>query len=385
MDKQLNTIVKVIVGAGVITFLGFLPWIFISNRGDSVNKLTDKITSSNESVVNLKEAMYYESLENGYVQCNLCPNKCLLAEGQRGTCKVRENRGGKLYSLVYGKPATVHVDPIEKKPLFHFLPGANAYSLATAGCNLSCQHCQNWDISQVFPEDISSYDKPPEQVVAEAMQAGAEVIAFTYSEPVVFYEYMLDIAKVAQSRGVKTVMISGGYINEEPLRELLPYLDGVKIDLKAYSDEFYEKITNGQLQPILDTIKTIANKGTHLEIVYLIIPGENDSEKEIREMSQWLYALMGERAIIHFSRFHPDYKMLNKPPTPIATMKRAHEIALEEGIKYVYTGNMEYPEAEATYCDDGSIGIQRQGYFILKNVLTRGKCADGTKIPGVWN
>lgn len=384
MDKQLNKIIKIIFTAGIIAFIGFLPWILIQKNSDKINKITQNLTASPD-ISTLKEAMYYETLDNGRVQCNLCPNHCYLAEGQTGICHVRKNIGGRLYSLNYNKPATIHVDPIEKKPLFHFLPGANAYSLATIGCNLSCKHCQNWDISQALPEDVNIPVKTPEEIIREAKASGAEVIAFTYSEPIVFYEYMIDIAKLAKNENLKTVMISGGYINEEPLINLLKYLDGVKIDLKAFSDEFYKKITNGRLQPVLDTIKTVHDAGKHLEIVYLIIPEENDSEEEIKNMAGWLVENIGENAILHFSRFYPQYKMTNKPPTPLETIKKAREIALKAGLKYVYSGNIRYDEGESTYCDDGSIAIQRQGYFIIKNALTDGKCADGTKIPGVWN
>ncbi len=383
MDKQLNKITKIIIGAGIIAFLAFLPWIILQKQGDKIIEIADKLNPS-VNTANLKEAMYYEQLEGGRVQCNLCPNRCILEKEQRGICRVRKNIEGKLYSLVYGKPITIHIDPIEKKPLFHFLPGARAYSLATVGCNLSCQHCQNWDISQAFPEDVNPQSKTPDQIVQEAIDAKAEVIAFTYSEPIVFYEYMLDIAKLARQQGIKTVMISGGYINEEPLKNLIPYLDAIKIDLKGFTEDFYLKITNGRLQPVLDTIKTIHDTGKHLEIVYLIIPGENDKDEEIMAMSKWIKENIGEDTIIHFSRFHPEYKMMNKPPTPLETIKRARQIALEAGLKYVYTGNVEYREGETTYCDDGSIAIERQGYFILKNMLTNGKCADGTEIPGVW-
>jgi len=386
MDKQLNIIIKIIMAAAIITLLAFLPWFIIQKYRDKVNDIAVSMAPTGEisEISGLKEAMYYEQLASERVQCNLCPNRCILEKEQRGLCKVRKNIDGKLYSLIYGKPVTVHVDPIEKKPLFHFLPGANAYSLATVGCNLSCQHCQNWDISQAFPEDVKPYDKTPEEIVEEALAAKAEVIAFTYSEPIVFYEYMLDIAKIARENNLKTVMISGGYINKEPLLNLLPYLDGIKIDLKAFSEDFYLKITNGNLQPVLDTIKTIYQSGKHLEIVYLIIPGENDSDEEITAMSQWLKENVGEDAIVHFSRFHPQYKMTNKPPTPLETIKHARDLAIKAGLKYVYTGNIEYSQGETTYCPDDSIAIQRKGYFILKNALTNGKCADGTKIPGVW-
>jgi pyruvate formate lyase activating enzyme len=383
MDKQLKKITKIIIGAAVLTLFAFLPWLIIQKQSDKILEITDKLAPVAETT-NLKEAMYYEQLANGRVQCNLCPNRCILEKGQRGICRVRQNIDGKLYSLVYGKPITIHVDPIEKKPLFHFLPGARAYSLATVGCNLSCKHCQNWDISQAFPEDVTPLNKTPEQIVQEALAAKAEVIAFTYAEPIVFYEYMIDIAKEAHARNLKTVMITGGYINQEPLENLLPYLDAVKIDLKGFTEDFYLKITNGRLQPVLDAIKTVYKTGKHLEIVYLIIPGENDSDEEIINMSTWLKDTIGEDAILHFLRFYPQYKMTNKPPTPISTIKHARDLAIDAGLKYVYTGNISYPEGEATYCSDGSVAVGRQGYFIKKNTLTNGTCPDGTQIPGVW-
>ena len=383
MDKQPKKIVKIILGATAIVLLAFVPWYFIQKQSNTATKISDKLNPTVDTT-NLKEAMYYEQLAEGRVQCNLCPNRCLLEKGQRGICRVRKNIDGKLYSLVYNKPVTIHVDPIEKKPLFHFLPGARAYSLATVGCNLSCKHCQNWDISQAFPEDVTPLNKTPEQIVQEALATNSEVIAFTYSEPIVFYEYMLDIAKEARQHNIKTVMISGGYINPEPLENLLPYLDAVKIDLKGFTENFYLKITNGRLQPVLDTIKTVYKSGKHLEIVYLIIPSENDSDEEIINMSTWLKNTISEDTILHFLRFYPQYKMTNKSPTPISTIKHARELALSVGLKYVYTGNISYPEGEATYCSDGSVAIERQGYFILKNTLVGGQCADGTVIPGMW-
>ena len=373
---------KIIIMAIAIVVLALLPWLLSRKYSSEIHKIADDIAPA--MVAGLKEAMYYEELGGGLVECQLCPNRCLLNPGQTGTCRVRENIDGKLYSLSYGKPVTIHVDPIEKKPLFHFLPGANAFSLATVGCNLSCSFCQNWNISQAKPGDFNIPDHSPEEVVRAAKESGAQVIAFTYSEPIVFYEYVIDISRLAKDAGLKTVMISGGYINREPLLNLLPYLDGIKIDLKSFSDEFYKKLTNGRLEPVLNTIKTIADSGKHLEIVYLVIPGENDSEEEIAAMTKWLVENAGPDTILHFSRFHPDYKMLNRPPTPEATIKRAREQALAAGLKYVYTGNMPYPEGESTFCADGSIAIKRQGYFIKENRLNDGRCEDGTIIPGVW-
>lgn len=381
INRQKISIINVIFVVVIIVFVAFLPRLILNKIEQ--NKITN-IFSIDKDISQLKEAMYYKQLEGTQVQCELCPNKCLLNNGQKGLCRVKQNINGRLYSLVYSKPVTIHVDPIEKKPLFHFLPGSNVYSLATVGCNLSCQHCQNWDISQTNPEEAKTLEMTPEQVVNDAIKQNTSIIAFTYSEPVVFYEYVIDIAKLAHEKNLKTIIISNGYINKEPLLNLLPYLDAVKIDLKAFSEKFYEKITNGRLGPVLENIKTVKESGKHIEIVYLIIPGENDSEEEIKNMSQWLKDNIGEDTIIHFSRFYPQYKMANKQPTPIEIIKKAREIALKVGLKYVYTGNIEYPIGETTYCDDGTIAIRRQGYFILNNKLKNGRCSDNTVIPGVW-
>ncbi len=377
-----NTLI-VVIGGVALTAALFLP-LFLLQKIPQAGELVENSLLPASSVKNLKEASWYTQLANGLVQCNLCPNNCLLKPSQRGLCKARENINGKLYALNYGLPVSVHLDPIEKKPFFHFLPGSEAFSLAAAGCNFSCLNCQNWQISQQPPESFSVDYLTPEQVVQAAFDSGAKVIAYTYSEPISFYDYMLDIAKLAKQAGLKNVMVSNGYINPEPLKELLPYLDAVKIDLKGFSEDFYQKITGGKLQPVLETIKIIKNSGKHLEITNLLIPGENDSEKEIRAMVKWLKENVGEDTILHFSRFHPDYKLQNLPPTPVETVEYARQIALEEGLKYVYTGNIYFPEGEATFCPDGSIGIKRQGFFVMENNLKNGKCPDGTAIPGIW-
>ena len=333
----------------------------------------------------LYPAKYYEKLSNKIVQCGLCPNRCILSEGQIGLCKARKNIDGELYSLVYGKLASVRVDPIEKKPFFHVLPGSRAFSVATTGCNLRCNFCQNWQISQVFPGDVQTQEALPEEIVEAAIQSGSQSIAFTYNEPIIFYEYMLDIAKLAKQQGLKTVVVSAGYINPEPLKELLPYIDAYKVDFKAFKESFYQKLTGGHLAPILETMKIIKNSNTWLEIVNLLIPGENDSEEEIRGMAKWIKENLGDEVPVHFSRFHPMYKLQNLPPTPNETVIRAREIALEEGLKYVYTGNIVYPEGESTYCPESNeIAIQRQGHFVTKNNLQNGQCPSGEKIPGIW-
>lgn len=336
----------------------------------------------------LHEAAYYEKLENGQVRCQLCPNRCLLAPGQRGLCKVRENIDGKLYSLVYGQVVTTNVDPIEKKPFYHFLPGARAYSLATAGCNLACQYCQNWDIAQRNPEDLESTPMTPEEVVNQALANNSAVIAFTYNEPTVWYEYMLDIAKLAHEKGLKTVMVSSGYINEEPLKELLPHLDAVKIDFKAFDEETYQTLIGGRLEPVLTAMKVVYKSGTWLELVHLIVPGQTDDLEEIKNLCLWVKENLSENVPVHFSRFWPRYKLLNLPPTPEETVKKAREVCREVGLNYVYTGNIDDPAGSTTYCPDNDEPLitRLQGRFIEENKLNAvgNSPSCPTSIPGVW-
>jgi pyruvate formate lyase activating enzyme len=356
--------------------------VIVSLAGYLIYQREKQVEVNEES---LRPAKYYQALSNNMVQCLLCPNKCILSEGQRGDCRVRQNIDGQLYSLVYGKVASANLDPIEKKPFFHFLPGSLAYSIATAGCNLQCIFCQNWQISQVFPEDIQAQNLSPAQVVEQALANGAQSIAYTYSEPIVFYEYVLETAKIARQKGLKNVVITAGYINEEPLRELCQYVDAIKIDLKAFRQDFYDKMTGGQLAVILRNLKIIKEEGVWLEIVNLVIPGENDSPEEIQQMAEWIKENLGEEVPLHFTRFYPMYKLQNLPPTPEETLKKAREIALEIGLKYVYTGNIGNIATESTYCPtSGELAIQRHGHFVLQNNLQDGFCPDGEEIPGIW-
>ena len=344
------------------------------------------VDSETETVsIDLREASYYQRLGSGVVQCNLCPHQCVLTPGERGICRVRENIKGKLYSLVYNKPVAIHLDPIEKKPLFHFLPGTTSYSVATVGCNLRCLYCQNWEISQSFPEDVQSVKRTPQQLVDEALALGAQSIAYTYSEPTIFYEYMMETAKLARSKGLKNVVISAGYINPEPLKELCKYVDAIKIDLKAFNNDFYKRIVGGELEPVLQSLKVVKEQGIWLEIVYLIIPGENDNPEEIKNMAQWIKENLDENVPLHFSRFHPTYKLINLPPTPEETVRTLRQVAIDEGLKYVYTGNLGDWETESTYCSDSQeIAIKRQGFFIVENNIKNGVCSDGEIIPGIW-
>ncbi len=368
------------LGVGIM-FLGVVLSFLI------VSRVVKKAEKPPAATADLYEASFYRQLEDGSVQCDLCPNRCLLKNRQRGICKSRENIDGKLYSLVYGKPVTINVDPIEKKPLYHFLPGAKAYSLSTTGCNLSCKYCQNWEISQKNPEEVSGPPMPPEQVVEEALKSGSKIIAFTYNEPVIWYEYMRDIARLAKQQGLRTVMISNGYINQEPLKELLNYLDAVKIDLKAFDDEVYQKMANGRLAPILETIQTVHASGKWLEIVYLVVPTYTDDLDNIKEMCQWLKNTVGDQVPVHFSRFWPQYKLANLPPAPEETVKQARQICLGQGVKYVYTGNIDDEEGSTTYCSDNNQPvIKRKGFLVeeslVNNFGTANNCS--SSISGVW-
>ena len=338
-----------------------------------------------EATADLHEARWYEPLANGLVHCRLCPNSCRLPDGKIGLCKVRKNVGGKLYTLSYGQLAAAHVDPIEKKPFYHVLPGAQAFSLATPGCNMRCLFCQNWEISQSFPWQVATQAATPAQVVDAALRSGAQAIAFTYSEPTIFYEYMLDIAKLAKANGLKTLVVSNGYIEPDPLRELLPFIDAYKVDFKAFNPQFYVDFTGGRREPILEAMKIIQASGTWLEIVTLLVPGQNDGDAEIRQLSRWIQANLGPDVPLHFSRFHPQHKLANLPPTPFETVVRARDIALSEGLRYVYTGNVPYPEGDSTRSPKtGEIVIARKGYFVVRNDLVDGRAPDGTPIPGIW-
>lgn len=372
-----NIIKKILAGLFLIVIVGSGIYVAIQR---------EKIARVEEDPAKFHEAMYYEKLHGKLVQCHLCPNQCILSPGQFGTCKARKNIGGKIYSLVYGRIATSHLDPIEKKPFFHVLPGAAAFSIATTGCNIQCLFCQNWEISQVFPFDIPTTPATPQQVVGQALAIGARSIAFTYSEPIISYEYVLDIARLAKLAGLKTLMVSNGYIEQEPLKELLKYIDAYKVDFKGFDEQFYEKLTKGHLQPVLETMKTVHQSGKWLEIVTLLIPGQNDSDQQVRNLTSWIKENVGTDVPLHFSRFSPQYKLLNVPPTPPQTVIRAREIAIKEGLKYVYTGNIDYPPGEITRCpQSGEEMIVRQGMFTIYNGLVNGKCADGEIIPGIWS
>jgi pyruvate formate lyase activating enzyme len=324
--------------------------------------------------------------QGSYVRCSLCPHRCVLAEGERGLCRVRENQDGKLYTLAYANPCAVHVDPIEKKPFFHFLPGTLAFSLATAGCSLRCKYCQNHDIAQHPPEEVRSYDAPPEAIVAASLQQSARSVAYTYSEPMVFYEYMLDTARLARRARLRNVVISAGYVNPEPLRELCHVVDAIKIDLKGNNEDFYREVCGGTLGPVKAALQLIHDLGVHLEIVNLVVPSLNDDPSELKALVEWVLDALGPDVPLHFSRFHPDYQLTHLPPTPIETMEKARQTALDAGIHYVYLGNVPGHEGNHTFCPTcGELIVERAGMATLSLHIVDGLCTYcHTPIPGVW-
>ncbi|MCP2604680.1 AmmeMemoRadiSam system radical SAM enzyme [Candidatus Aminicenantes bacterium AH-873-B07] len=366
---------KTIGGAGLIA--STVPSTF----------LTDLYAFSTSANLSQVEAWFYKKLPDKEIKCELCPRYCKLGDKERGYCGVRENKNGIYYTLVYGKVCAAHIDPIEKKPFFHFLPGTPAFSIATAGCNVNCKFCQNWQISQVRPEQVENVDLPPRDVVRYCLKYRCPTIAYTYTEPVIFYEYVYDTSVEASKKRIRNVVVTGAHINPEPMEKLTKVVDAIKIDFKAFSEDFYQKYVRGELEPVLEAARIVKKSGKWMEIVYLVIPTLNDSPEEIRKMCKWVIKDIGPDVPVHFSRFHPMYLIKNLPPTPVSTLERARNIALEEGINYVYIGNVPGHMAESTYCPNcKNIVIKRFAYQILQKNLKRGKCKFcGQPIPGVWS
>lgn len=334
-----------------------------------------------------REAMFYKQLDEQTVQCQLCPRRCTLSNGQRSFCRVREPKDGKLYSLVYELPCTVHIDPIEKKPFFHVLPGATAFSIATAGCNLRCKFCQNWSISQSPPEDTDNEELSSEDVVNLAIKNNCPTIAYTYTEPTVFYEYMVDTAKLAKSRGLINLYHTGGFINPQPAEELTRYLNAANVDLKGFDQKYLEEICQEDLEVVLDLLKILKRNGVWVEITNLVVPTLNDDMDKIREMAQWIKQNLSEDTPLHFSRFWPQYKLRNLYPTPVQTLEKAWQTAVDVGLNYVYIGNVPGHRGENTFCPRcKKMLINRIGYDVLQNNLQGSRCKFcGYPIAGIWS
>jgi len=338
-----------------------------------------KVLKLNEIKDEMKEARLYQKLPGGKVRCHLCSHRCLIPEGGKGLCAVRQNQNGVLYSLVYAKVIAQNVDPIEKKPLFHFLPGSLSFSISTAGCNFRCEFCQNWDISQITkgPEgQVIGEELPPEEVAKRALENGCSSIAYTYTEPTIFFEYAYETGKIARKKGLKNIFVTNGYQTPETIKEMTKFADAANIDLKGFSDDFYQKICGARLDPVLKAIKLMHLAGIWVEITTLVVPSQNDSDKELTQIAEFI-AGISHNIPWHISRFHPDYKMQDNRPTPLETLEKAYQIGKKAGLKYVYLGNVVTENRENTYCPKcGNLAIRRVGYDTeILGVSEKGKCA----------
>lgn len=331
-----------------------------------------------------KEAYLYEKLEDNKVRCNLCSHRCLIHSGNRGVCGVRENRKGTLYSLVYGKAIAEHIDPVEKKPLYHFLPGTKAYSIATIGCNFRCDFCQNWRISQYRGTDLPGRQLSPREIVFKAKGKNCASIAYTYTEPTIFFEYAYDTARLAKNSDIKNVFVTNGYQTEETVEKMAGVIDAANIDLKSFSNQYYRNVCGATLQPVLESIKKMYSLGIWLEITTLVVPGQNDSTEELRQIAQFI-AEIDCNIPWHISRFHPSNKMTNIEPTPVSKLKETAKLGEEEGLKYIYLGNLRTKKWQNTYCPNcGKLVIERNGYQV-KKLLDNNRCPScGTIIAGIY-
>ena len=334
----------------------------------------------------MKEAMLYEKLEDEKVRCNLCHHRCLILPEKTGICGVRKNIEGTLYSLAYGRAIAANIDPIEKKPFYHFQPGTLSYSIATAGCNFHCKFCQNWDISQLSKDwqgEFPGFDLSPAEIVKKALENGCASIAYTYTEPTIFFEYAYDTAKLAQTKGLKNVFVTNGYQTPETIEKMADLIDAANIDLKSFRDEYYRKICGARLEPVLEAIKLMHKKGIWIELTTLVVPNQNDSEEELSDIAEFI-AGIDKNIPWHISRFHPDYEMSDSYPTPLETLEKAAQIGRGAGLNFVYLGNVPGHPLESTYCPTcGKVIIERFGYR-TKNHLDGSRCPHcGQEIPGV--
>ena len=321
------------------------------------------------------------------VQCEVCPRQCIIEPGQTGDCRIRVNIDGRLTAVTYGYPCSVHVDPVEKKPVFHFLPGTATFSLATVGCNLHCKNCQNWEISQQEPETAQATHVPPEEVSRLARQMDCRSVSYTYTDPVAYYEYALDSSIRAREAGLRNVLVTAGYINRDPARELFRHVDVARIDLKSMSEAFYRDVCEATLKPVLNTLVLAAEMGLHIEVVHLIVPTLNDGDADLRSLCQWVHDQLGPDIPLHFSRFFPQYRLQHLPPTPVETLYRAKQIAESAGMHFIYVGNILDDESAKTVCPAcQTVLIRRRGFNVLENTMRGGACPKCEKrIYGIWN
>ncbi len=330
---------------------------------------------------------WFTELGNARLRCELCPKQCELASGQRGLCRVRENRNGAGYTLAYGNPSLVQEDPVERKPFFHVLPGSRALSISTAGCNLACKFCEVWDMALVDPEEVHAYDMPPEKVVAHARAGGVRSISYAFGEPVAFYEYMAAVANLAREAGLLNLMHTAAYIQPEPLKDLCPKLDAVNVDLKGFDPEFYREVAAGDLEQVLQNIKLLREAGIHIEITSIVIPGLNDGMGTIREMCQWIVDELGPDVPLHLARFYPLYRLSDLPRTPVSTLDEARNTAMAAGLRFVYVAKVAGHQGENTFCPGcGGAVIRRVGFVVKGMDLEDGRCRGcGYAVPGIWN
>lgn len=394
--KNINTITVIL---GVTVFFAAIGWLIseggLGNRLSPTHRKVQQIAQNTNSETmsahtqnqrGVREAMFYEKLQGRTVRCELCFRYCVITDGRQGLCRVRENRRGVLYTLVYGVPSAVHIDPIEKEPQYHHLPGSNILCIGTVGCNFFCLHCHNWHLSQASVGDLPMYDFPPQKVIEFALANRVPIISFTYNDPIVCFEYLYSVAKLAQANGIRMIWHTNGALNHEPLMAILPYTDAVTVDLKGFTDEAYAN-SSATLQPVLNTLKTIRQQGVWLEIVNLVIPTINDNPQEIRQMSRWIVDNLGPNVPVHFSRFFPNYRLTDISPTPIRTLELAREIAKSEGVRFSTLGNVPGHRYNSTFCPEcDSRLIHRVGFTIVSNRIADSSCPDcGEKIPGLWH
>ncbi|MEW6380923.1 MAG: AmmeMemoRadiSam system radical SAM enzyme [bacterium] len=352
-------------------------WFWLSHwgyPGSALERLALADSGFDPKDPHLREAYFYEKLTGGKVRCQTCPNTCLIKPDRRGRCETRVNLSGKLYSISYGNPCTVNVDPVEKKPLLHFYPGSLAFSLAVAGCNFHCLNCQNWEISQTTPDKTRNLDLPPDQAVRMALQYNCKSLAYTYSEATTFYEYMVDISARARPAGLKNIYVSNGYISPPALDRLCTVIDAGSINLKSFSDDIYRKLNGGHLEPVLNTLKTLHRRGIWLEIINLVIPTYTDDLEMIKRMCGWIARNLGPECPLHFSRFTPKYKLAKLPPTPVEILQKAREAGIREGLHHVYIGNVPGMGEEVICPGCRKTVVKRQGYTLASLNLEKGKC-----------
>jgi len=383
LDPQRRLVLRGLLAGGGVACLS--PWCAFSQDAPTGKPLLEGPATETTGLA-VTPARWWKKLEEQWIECGLCPKKCKVPHEERGTCGVRVNLHGEYLTLVHSRVASIHLDPIEKKPFYHVLPGKTALSLAAPGCNYECKFCQNWEIAQFRPEQVTTHPLTPKEIVALARRYEAPTIACTYTEPVVWSEFMYDIAALAQPAGIRTLAISNGSWQEAPLNDLLPVLGAVKVDLKAFTESFYHDLCRGELKPVLDTLKRLARHGMWTEIVVLVIPGKNDAEEEFRQLARFVRDEVGADTPIHFTRFHPSFRLMNVPPTPVPTLERARRAAMEEGLRFVYVGNVPGHAGNHTYCPGcGAVVIRRTGMAVLENRLRSGACPGcGRAIPGIW-